>query len=59
VTWFGICEFTKWRISGFFAQTLSQESGEEWRFEYCSPQTLVRFQERTAPHGKKESDSSD
>jgi hypothetical protein len=27
VIWFGISKFTKWRISGLFAQTFSQESG--------------------------------
>jgi len=55
VTWFGISKLTKWRISGFFAQALSQESSQERCFEHGSPQTLVRFEERTAPHGKKES----
>jgi len=58
VTGFGICEFTKWRISGLPTQALSQESRQKWSVKHGSPQTLVRFQERTAPHGKKESDSS-
>jgi hypothetical protein len=58
VTGFGICKFTKWRISGLFAQALSQESCEERGFKHGSPQTLVRFQERTAPHGKKEGNPS-
>jgi translation initiation factor IF-1 len=53
-----MCEFTKWRISGLSAQTLSQEGCQERGFEHGSPQTLVRFQERAAPHGKEESNSS-
>jgi len=58
VTCFGICKFTKWRISGFTTQTLPQKSCQKWSSKYCPPQTLVRFQERAAPHGKKESNSS-
>jgi len=58
VTGFGICEFTKWRISGFSTQALSQEGREKWSIKHGSPQTLVRLQERAAPHGKKESDSA-
>jgi hypothetical protein len=59
VNFIGKCKFTEWRIAGLPAQALSQESGQERSFEHRPSQTLVRFQERTAPHGKEEGNPPD
>jgi hypothetical protein len=50
---FGSRKLTQWRIAGFIAQAVPQKGCQKWRFEHRPSQTLVCFQERTAPHGKE------
>jgi hypothetical protein len=52
-------EFAPERDAGAAAQTLSQESCQEWYFEHCPPETLVRVQERAAPHSEEKVYSPD
>ncbi len=41
-------------FSGFVVEAFSQEGCQERRVEHSPTQALVRFQKRTAPHGKEE-----